>query len=521
MSSKALAIRWRPNSFEKIVGQEHVVKALRNSLEKKRLHHAWLMTGTRGVGKTSLARILAKALNCADGINSHPCNQCDFCKQITLGSSVDVVELDAASHTQVENMRELLEGALYAPSSMRYKVFIIDEVHMLSKSAFNAMLKSLEEPPDHVKFILATTDAQKLPVTVLSRCLRFNLKKIQPRDIIKQVESILDKEQIKYQPEAIKQLALAGDGSMRDCLSLVDQAIALGDDNISAECVRDMLGGIDSEDLISLIEAISSKKSAQIFEATNRIINGGMHLEQALSEFGTMVAQISLIKSYPEAIDEEIPHKSQLYNLSKLFSPEELQLMYQIILQGRRDFEWAPDINSAFSMVIMRIHAFQAVVGSQLNLDRKLDNFSEKKKIEVGDGEEDIKYSFDSIGDWSDVVSKLKLGGMARMLADNCQLTKCDNKVLEFLVPRDKKNLLNKAYIDKLKSSLEYHVGSGISVSFNLGDKVETPLSKRNSNKREILRQATEILLDDKFGGSLVEDFDARIIESSIQLNKE
>ncbi|MDN5935642.1 MAG: DNA polymerase III subunit gamma/tau, partial [Nitrosospira sp.] len=356
--TQVLARKWRPKSFSELTGQDHVVRALTNALEQRRLHHAYLFTGTRGIGKTTIARILAKALNCEAGITATPCGSCPACTEIDSGRFVDLIEMDAASNTQVEKMRELLENALYAPTSARYKVYIIDEVHMLSKSAFNAMLKTLEEPPEHVKFILATTDPQKIPVTVLSRCLQFNLKQIPLPLIASHLKHVLEQEQISCDAASLQLLARSAQGSMRDALSILDQAIAFGDGKVEETAVRDMLGAVDQGYLYDLLDALAQKDGARMLELADAMETRSLSFDAALQDLATLLHRVALAQIVPSAIGEDTPERERIFALAKTFMPEDIQLFYQIVIQGRSDLSQAPDEYAGFTMTLMRMLAF-------------------------------------------------------------------------------------------------------------------------------------------------------------------
>ena len=358
MSYQVLARKWRPKSFETLVGQDHVVRALSNALDQQRLHHAYLFTGTRGVGKTTLARILAKSLNCETGISAKPCGVCSACTEIDRGRFVDLIEVDAASNTQVDAMRDLLDNAQYAPSAGRFKVYIIDEVHMLSKSAFNAMLKTLEEPPAHVKFILATTDPQKVPVTVLSRCLQFNLRQMAGTSIIDHLQNILNQEAIPYQASALHLIARAADGSMRDALSLTDQAIAYGGQSVNEAEVRDMLGAIDQSYLYQLINALLAEDGPALIAQANAMEQRSLSFESALNDLAQLLHQIAVAQTVPDSVAHDLPERAVLLDFAQRIPAASLQLYYQIALLGRRDIGLAPDELAGFSMSLLRMLAF-------------------------------------------------------------------------------------------------------------------------------------------------------------------
>jgi DNA polymerase-3 subunit gamma/tau len=358
MSYQVLARKWRPKSFETLVGQDHVVRALSNALDQQRLHHAYLFTGTRGVGKTTLARILAKSLNCETGISAKPCGICSACTEIDRGRFVDLIEVDAASNTQVDAMRDLLDNAQYAPSAGRFKVYIIDEVHMLSKSAFNAMLKTLEEPPAHVKFILATTDPQKVPVTVLSRCLQFNLRQMAGTSIIDHLQNILTQEAIPFQASALHLIARAADGSMRDALSLTDQAIAYGGQSVNEAEVRDMLGAIDQSYLYQLINALLAEDGPALIAQAQAMEQRSLSFESALNDLAQLLHQIAVAQTVPDSVAHDLPERAVLLDFAQRIPAATLQLYYQIALLGRRDIGLAPDELAGFSMSLLRMLAF-------------------------------------------------------------------------------------------------------------------------------------------------------------------
>ena len=358
MSYQVLARKWRPKRFADLVGQEHVVRALGNALAGERLHHAYLLTGTRGVGKTTIARILAKSLNCERGVGAEPCGECAACRQIDAGRFVDLLEIDAASNTGIDNIREVIENAQYTPTAGRYKVYIIDEVHMLSKSAFNAMLKTLEEPPAHVKFILATTDPQKVPVTVLSRCLQFSLRNMTPPQVSGHLAHVLETEQVPYEPGALTLLGRAANGSMRDALSLLDQAIAYGLGEVQEAGVRAMLGAVDRRYLFALIAALADADGAALLAEASELAQRGVGFDAALEELACLFYQISLAQTVPQALAEDDPDHEALLALAQTLAAEDVQLYYQIATQGRRDLPLAPDEQLGFNMTLLRMLAF-------------------------------------------------------------------------------------------------------------------------------------------------------------------
>ncbi|EOB3573211.1 DNA polymerase III subunit gamma/tau [Vibrio vulnificus] len=368
MSYLALARKWRPRQFKEVVGQGHVLTALENALEHNRLHHAYLFSGTRGVGKTSIGRLFAKALNCETGITSAPCGQCDTCREIEEGRFVDLLEIDAASRTKVEDTRELLDNVQYKPARGRFKVYLIDEVHMLSRHSFNALLKTLEEPPEYVKFLLATTDPQKLPVTILSRCLQFHLKPITVDAIHQQLDFILAKEGVTAQARALGMIAHAADGSMRDALSLTDQAIALGNGQIETDLVSHMLGTIDTDQAIHLLEAISSKQPQVAMDKIQQLAQNGAEWDGLLQQLATQLHRIAMYQLLPSSLDKAQPDAEKIELLSRALSPQDVQLFYQIALKGREDLSLAPNGRIGMEMIVLRMMAFRPADMSQANI---------------------------------------------------------------------------------------------------------------------------------------------------------
>ncbi len=364
MSYQVLARKYRPKNFDTLVGQEHVVRALSHALRTGRLHHAYLFTGTRGVGKTTLSRILAKSLNCIGpdgqgGITAEPCGVCEACVAIDAGRFVDYIEMDAASNRGVDEMAQLLEQAVYAPSNARFKVYMIDEVHMLTNHAFNSMLKTLEEPPPHVKFILATTDPQKIPVTVLSRCLQFNLKQMPPGHIVGHLEDILGQEEVTFEQPALRLLAQGAHGSMRDALSLTDQAIAYAAGQVTLEAVQGMLGALDQSYLVRLLDALAVQDGADLMAVADEMASRSLSYNGALQDLGTLLHRVALAQSVPGAVPQDLPELGDIMRLAALFEPQEVQLYYQIAVHGRNEIGLAPDDYAGFTMTLLRMLAFR------------------------------------------------------------------------------------------------------------------------------------------------------------------
>lgn len=374
MAYQVLARKWRPKTFADLVGQEHVVKALRNALDEGRLHHAYLLTGTRGVGKTTIARILAKSLNCQNADHGEPCGVCDSCTQIDSGRYVDLLEIDAASNTGIDNIREVLENAQYAPTAGKYKVYIIDEVHMLSKSAFNAMLKTLEEPPEHVKFILATTDPHKVPITVLSRCLQFVLRNMTTQQVADHLAHVLNSENIAYEAPALQLLGRAASGSMRDALSLLDQAIAMGSGQVTEQDVRQMIGAVDKRYLYELLQGIAAQNGEALLAKAQEMAARAIGFDSALNELAVLLQRLALIQAVPSALGSDDPERDTLLALSQSLSGEQIQLYYQCVIHGKQDLSLAPDEYAGFAMTLLRLLAFAPLAASDYGTSDTIEN---------------------------------------------------------------------------------------------------------------------------------------------------
>ena len=489
-----------------------MVRALTNALTQQRLHHAYLFTGTRGVGKTTLARIIAKALNCEIGITAEPCGKCRTCTDIDTGRYVDLIELDAGSTTKVENMRELLENALYAPTSGRFKVYIIDEVHMLSGSSFNAMLKTLEEPPSHVKFILATTDPQRIPVTVLSRCLQFNLKRIPQPQIKAQLKRVLELEGVAGEDEALTLLARAAHGSLRDSLSLLDQAIAHGGGRVGQQAVRAMLGSVELEYLHDILSALTRRDGAAMLAVADRMAERSLSFEIALQELATFLHRIALAQMVPDAVAADDPERVVIATFAAELGAEEIQLLYQIALHGRQDIGLAPDDYAGFTMTLMRMLAFMPEGGSSRperpaavasNAPARASPDSKKKPTD---------------GDWNALVSQLPLAGMERMLAHNCELVAWQDGRIELRVPHAQRHLVERAYQNRLKLALEQHLGTSVRLEISVGAGNGNTLAAVQERENQQRQSETAAAIDrDPFVRELIEHLDARVLTATIK----
>lgn len=525
MSYQVLARKWRPRNFATLVGQEHVVRALNHALSENRLHHAYLFTGTRGVGKTTIARILAKSLNCEVGVSATPCGNCSACQEIDSGRFVDLLEVDAATNTRVDEMRQLLENAVYAPTRGRYKVYVIDEVHMLSNSAFNAMLKTLEEPPEHVKFILATTDPQKIPVTVLSRCLQFNLKQMPPPAIVAHLSRILEAEGVAFTAPALQLIARSAAGSMRDALSLLDQSIAHGAGKVDEVQVRDMLGTVDADYLYRILEALADGSADTLVAIADEMQGRSLAFANALQEMAGVLTRVQLAQFAPAAIADDDPDRSRLLALANRLHPEMVQLAYQIVVQGRDEMPIAPDEYSGFVMTLLRLLAFRPESGGVTRASglasrqspasvavREVAPSASRPPVERA---VDIPPERDS---WLDVVQRLPLSGMARELAQHCELRELEGNVCLLRLSPTHRHLQMKPAQDKLQLALAEHLGRPLTVRIELAE-VEhtTPAAVVAREKRERQDAAVAAIEQDPFVRDVIDTLDASLIESSIK----
>jgi DNA polymerase-3 subunit gamma/tau len=518
MTYQVLARKWRPRLFEEIVGQPHVVTALVNALETRRLHHAYLFTGTRGTGKTTLARILAKALNCETGITPRPCGKCRACVDIDAGRFVDLLEVDAATNTKVDEMRELLDTAQYMPVAGRFKVYIIDEVHMLSRHAFNSMLKTLEEPPEHVKFILATTDPQRLPVTVLSRCLQFNLKPQPPQVVAGHLKRVLEAEGVAFEEPALLHLGRAAAGSLRDSLSLLDQAIAHGGGKVTAAQVADMLGSLGADIIWPLLERVVEGDGKGCIDEAQRIAARSVSFDSALEEIAAILHRVALAQA-GAAPPEDDPEAARINAMAAKVDPGRVQVMYQVALLGRRDLSLAPDEFAGFTMALLRMLSFVQpgdAVPRSAPEPRKQPEPQRSTPRAAAPAPAAPKIAFD--GNWPALVERLNLTGMAGMVARHGELASYDEGHIELVVPETHRMYAEKAYQDKLRSELAAHFGASLRLTVKVGSTSGASVAAARS--RELAKKqasAAAAIEEDPFVRDLVRDLGAEVVPSSIR----
>ena len=552
MSYQVLARKWRPKTFAELSGQEHVVTALSNALTRGQLHHAYLLTGTRGVGKTTIARILAKSLNCiTNGVTATPCGTCPACVDIDAGRFVDLLELDAASNTGIDNMREILDNARYAPTVGRYKVYLIDEVHMLSKAAFNSMLKTLEEPPEHVKFVLATTDPQKIPVTVLSRCLQFNLKPLSPQLIGERIGHILTAEGIAFEAGGVALIARAAGGSLRDGLSLLDQAIAYGNGDVKEGVVRTMLGAVDRDYVYRIVDALAAGDGPALMAESDALAARGLAAASALEELASLCHRIAVVQAVPAAA-ANYDDAARVSAFATVFSAESIQLAYQICAQGRADLALAPDEATGFTMTLLRLLAFEPASAGASPSPRgeraaavaspsRQSTPAPKPPPPVRDvapvaniaGVMPVPVSATSAkaatpagpvvvlpedpAAWSAFVASLKLTGMAAQLAAQTELKAVNNNALTLALPVAHKHLADKVFADKLKAALEQATGRRLLLAFEVGAATESSLAATEKRERAEAKAEGEVAFrDEPFVRDLLATFDGQVKTETI-----
>ena len=549
MSYQALARKWRPKNFTEVVGQGHVVKALANALDQERTHHAYLFTGTRGVGKTTLARIFAKCLNCEQGMSSSPCGKCSACEEIDAGRFIDLIEVDAASRTKVEDTRELLDNVQYSPTRGRYKVYLIDEVHMLSGHSFNALLKTLEEPPPHVKFLLATTDPQKLPITVLSRCLQFNLKRLSDDAIASQLEKLVKAEEISYEKSALHALARSADGSMRDSLSLLDQAIAYSDGDVTDVAIHEMLGTVPREYLHKLMQALANTDAAAIMQATQELAQLSADFNGLFEDIIEVLHQVALSQAVPSMLEALEFDAELIKELSSSFSPEDVQLYYQIALIGKRDLYLSTTPQSALEMTLLRMLSFRPTDGGRLdnistplastdkpNLKKsaqlsptiqKADTVQKtekklhqtrnltKRKLKIGASLKDLSLDHE---EWSKLVEKLGLQAVSYSLASNCSIESITDESITLHLAQQHEGIATKGAQQRLEKALQEYFDTKLKLNIDVSDnQLETPAKKKDRAREKIQSQAEKTAESDAAVKALKSQFGAEIIEGTVK----
>ena len=558
MTALALARSWRPKTFSQLVGQDHVVKALTHALDQGRLHHAWLFTGTRGVGKTTIARIMAKALNCTgeDGqgrMTSEPCGKCPACLEIDAGRFVDYIEMDAASNRGVDDIAALLEKAAYAPSNARYKVYMIDEVHMLTNHAFNAMLKTLEEPPEHVKFILATTDPQKIPVTILSRCLQFNLKQMPVPLIVEHLEKVLVAEKVDYETNALRVLAKAAQGSMRDALSLTDQAIAYAAGKVSEEAVRGMLGTLDDAYLIRILDSLIAKDGATLLAIANEMGERSMSFSLALADLSSLIQKIAAAQIVPESVLEDWPEAAEIRRLAGALTKEEAQLFYQISITSRPDLSLAPDEQTGFAMTLLRMLAFRPgnetpgraggsapPVASAPRPTAPANQTAAPVRPAASvapapQARPPVSTPSTSVApatpatpvassanrpDWHALMRQLPVKGMVQQLAFQTELQDWDDTPagVRATVVTPMPQLASEASVGRLADALTAHFGKSVKVVIEKGEVEGKTVAKVDAQIHQEKRQnAEQMIAQDPFIQQLEKEFGAKVVGGSVK----
>jgi DNA polymerase-3 subunit gamma/tau len=540
MSYTALARKWRPRRFDELTGQEHVLQALSNALETNRVHHAFLFTGTRGVGKTTIARILAKCLNCETGMGATPCGTCATCREIDEGRFVDLIEVDAASRTKVDDTRDLLDNVQYAPTRGRYKVYLIDEVHMLSTHSFNALLKTLEEPPPHVKFLLATTDPQKLPVTVLSRCLQFNLKRLSVSMIADRMKVILKAENIDFEPAAVRLIAEAADGSMRDGLSLLDQLLAFGGGKVAENEARAMLATVDRKQVFQLARLLGTSDPAELMRFAQSLDEWAPDYGDVLDALATLLVRVALRQTLPTYEGDELHPPEQLAELASALSPEDVQLCYQTAILGRRDLAWAPDPRTGFEMTLLRMAAFRLAPGASgasggtagsgvgegraASPRRSAAPAASPAASPLAQAPSGVTTPTSArvstgatldLSQWQDVIAGLELGGAARQLAANCAYAGREGGLIRLTLDPAQSLLKTPSLIEKLSQALARALGETVRVEIELAQApVDTPAraeqravdAELDEARRSLEADATIRGFKEKFGASLKTD---------------
>ena len=541
MSYQVLARKWRPRDFSEVVGQEHVVQALTNALDQNKIHQAYVLSGTRGVGKTTIARILSKSLNCEAGLDSQPCHKCSTCESIADGSFMDFQEIDAASSRGVDDTKQLLETVMHMPSASRYKVYLLDEVHMLSTQSFNMLLKTLEEPPEHVIFILATTLPEKIPATVLSRCLQFNLKNLTPTQLNERLSYILKEEQIKFDTQAVEQICRSGRGSLRDCLTITDQAIAYCDGHLTDEGIAQMLGTLPFDHVNLLLSFIAKKDAVNLLQFLKDISQISVDYLRLMDLILETIQLVTFAQVSEDILDETEVKKSALTELASTLSEDDLQILYQIGLIAKRDMTMAPSLSSGFEMALLRMVSFLPgeinetkkkvkTVIQKTNLTETVnksskDNSSvlhsaslnEEVKEVQKNSDTDVKHLDISLDNWNLVFTSLDLDAGTRQLASHCSFVKADDTVLYLSMPEEKLNLFNGKHRQELQNKLSDYLKKDCNIFLEEGEfSQDSPNQIKAKEKRKIQDEAERAIKDDPKVKKIIEEFGAKVIESTV-----
>ena len=535
MSYQVLARKWRPNSFSEVVGQEHVIKALSNALDSNKIHQAYLLSGTRGVGKTTLGRILTKCLNCEEGLKSSPCNKCLSCEAINEGRFMDFQEVDAASRRGVEETQQLLETVMHMPSSSRYKVYLIDEVHMLSKHSFNALLKTLEEPPPHVVFILATTEPESVPATVLSRCLQFHLKNLTPAQLSERLKEILKEEGIKFDSESINQISRAGRGSLRDCLTIADQAIAFCNGKLTDSNVSEMLGTLPYDHVYSLIDCVINEKSNDLVQKLKVISDLNVDYQRLMDLLLEALQHMAIVQISPESVSDLNLPSEEVVSLANSMEAEEIQILYQIGLIAKRDLDLAPNIGDGFEMALLRMMSFlpeNKITKESKKKEEKDEvlvkkDLKPKKEIKASDPEEkkksiksDISLEFLDQKEWNTLFNSLPLDSGTKQLISHCSFLRTEDAVVYFSMPKDKLEILNGSHREKFQDSLSEILDQECHIFFEEGEVNDTsPNKTKEKKKTKKLNKATKSIKNDPRIKTIISSLGGKIVESSITPN--
>jgi DNA polymerase-3 subunit gamma/tau len=523
MSYQVLARKWRPQNFHDMAGQSHVLQALINALDHNRLHHAYLFTGTRGVGKTTIARILARCLNCEKGVSSQPCGECSACKEITEGRFVDLIEIDAASRTKVEDTREILDNVQYLPARGRFKVYLIDEVHMLSTSSFNALLKTLEEPPAHVKFLLATTDPHKLPVTVLSRCLQFNLKNLSPEKIVEYLKTVLEKENITFDNSALWLLAKSADGSMRDALSLTDQSIAFGGEKVAENAVREMLGTMDRRLIHPILDALINNDASAILAAAAQLAEHNPDYSGAMDELLSLLHRIAIVQAVPAVLEQTPDERERMQFLSGHLTAEDVQLYYQIGLNSQRDLPLAPDMRAGFEMALLRMLAFKPQGTAGSDNKKKNERITPPPTKTVTTQPTVTKpvtpppVVAQPVDNWPSLWQQLPLAGVIRNTAAHCCLERIDGNNYHFILDEEQTGLFDQTHATRLAETLSQFMNQTCTVFITAGKpNSATPHQIQQQKKAQRQLEAETSFRNDPNVIALLHQFEGEIVTDSV-----